>query len=217
MSQTKNFGFPLWGDDPPEGATGKDLRDALIGEGADSLANMVDGQLKKVADTQADWDMYDEGDPAFIKNRPCYCYTESGSVTPDDVDGYMFMKRLPIEMPDVFTAEELDGGIISYGVRKVCSEEDEVQSGQPGLLRLPEGSCKIIDASDNELDFPLRGYSIASRTVAGKITSYGRVYILNKKTSERIEIQYYPPQSSARYTCTVSSADTGIYFIVSYN
>ncbi len=51
MPQTANFGFPLWGDTPPEGATGKDLRDAILGEGRDSLASMVDMELENVKRT----------------------------------------------------------------------------------------------------------------------------------------------------------------------
>lgn len=48
MPQTANFGFPLWADTPPEGATGKDLRDAIIGEGADSLAQRLDSILQEI-------------------------------------------------------------------------------------------------------------------------------------------------------------------------
>lgn len=54
MSQTTNYGFTLWGDAPPTGATGKDLRDAVLGEDPDSLANMVDAKLKELADTKED-------------------------------------------------------------------------------------------------------------------------------------------------------------------
>ena len=54
MAQTTNYGFPLWGDTPPSGAVGKDLRDAVIGEGQDSLASMVDTKLKELADTKED-------------------------------------------------------------------------------------------------------------------------------------------------------------------
>ena len=50
MPQTTNYGFPLWADTPPEGATGKDLRDAILGPGADSLASKVDTALKGIAD-----------------------------------------------------------------------------------------------------------------------------------------------------------------------
>ena len=48
MPQTTNFGFPLWADTPPEGATGKDLRDAVLGEGTGSLSNMADKAIAKV-------------------------------------------------------------------------------------------------------------------------------------------------------------------------
>lgn len=48
MPQTKNFGFPLMADTPPEGATGKDLRNMTVGEGDGSLASMVDDELQKV-------------------------------------------------------------------------------------------------------------------------------------------------------------------------
>lgn len=48
MPQTKNFGFPLIADTPPEGATGKDLRNMTVGEGDGSLASMVDDELQKV-------------------------------------------------------------------------------------------------------------------------------------------------------------------------
>lgn len=54
MSQTTNYGFTLWEDAPPTGATGKDLRDAVLGEDPDSLANMVDAKLKELADTKED-------------------------------------------------------------------------------------------------------------------------------------------------------------------
>ena len=54
MAQTANYSFPLWGDTPPTGATGKTLRDALLGEGPDSLSNMVDAKLKELADTKED-------------------------------------------------------------------------------------------------------------------------------------------------------------------
>lgn len=48
MPQTTNFGFPLWADTPPEGATGKDLRDAVLGESTGSLSNMADKAIAKV-------------------------------------------------------------------------------------------------------------------------------------------------------------------------
>lgn len=48
MPQTTNFGFPLWADTPPEGATGKTLRDAVLGEGTGSLANMADKAIAKI-------------------------------------------------------------------------------------------------------------------------------------------------------------------------
>lgn len=48
MPQTNNFGLPLWGDHPPEGATGKTLRDAIIGESPSSLANMVDSAMNEI-------------------------------------------------------------------------------------------------------------------------------------------------------------------------
>lgn len=56
MPQTSNFGLPLWGDTPPEGATGKTLRDAIIGQGAESLAQRVDAlaQLRANMSTSAE-------------------------------------------------------------------------------------------------------------------------------------------------------------------
>lgn len=48
MPQTANFGFPLVADTPPEGMTGKDLRDKILGENSDSLARMVDSALQTV-------------------------------------------------------------------------------------------------------------------------------------------------------------------------
>lgn len=50
MPQTKNFGFPLWADTPPEGATGKTLRDAILGVQSDSLAQMLDSVLRNISD-----------------------------------------------------------------------------------------------------------------------------------------------------------------------
>ncbi len=48
MPQTKYFGFPVWGDDPPEGAIGKDLRDAILGEGSGSLVQILDSTLQEM-------------------------------------------------------------------------------------------------------------------------------------------------------------------------
>lgn len=48
MPQTTNFGFPLMADTPPEGTTGKDLRDMIVGASEDSLASMVDAELQSV-------------------------------------------------------------------------------------------------------------------------------------------------------------------------
>lgn len=50
MSQTTNYGFPLLADIPPEGMTGKDLRDLILGESETSLAQMMDAALKALTD-----------------------------------------------------------------------------------------------------------------------------------------------------------------------
>lgn len=49
MPNTPNFGFPLWADSPPQGATGKTLRDTIIGTSTGSLANMIDAKLQELA------------------------------------------------------------------------------------------------------------------------------------------------------------------------
>lgn len=94
MSQTTNFGFPLWGDIPPEGATGKDLRDAILGEGEDSFASMVDRELGDInnlirtyyytrsqvdeklmrinLNSQSDMSVNDDAHESYVKNRTHY-------------------------------------------------------------------------------------------------------------------------------------------------
>lgn len=54
MPQTTNYGFPLLADTPPEGMTGKDLRDLILGESETSLAQMLDAALKALADEKED-------------------------------------------------------------------------------------------------------------------------------------------------------------------
>ena len=87
MPQTTNYGFPLLAATPPEGMTGKDLRDLILGEGEDSLAQKLDAALKNVEDTipsaqvQADWSQTDNTQLDYIKNKPCYYLGNRGSVT----------------------------------------------------------------------------------------------------------------------------------------
>ena len=70
MSQTSNYGFPLLADTPPEGMTGKDLRDMILGEGETSLAQMMDKALKNLSDTAQTKDNlmaeYDGVDGAWV-------------------------------------------------------------------------------------------------------------------------------------------------------
>lgn len=76
MPQTTNYGFPLLADTPPEGMTGKDLRDMILGEDETSLAQMMDAELKKIeeqipaAQVQADWAQTDVSKPDYIRNKP---------------------------------------------------------------------------------------------------------------------------------------------------
>lgn len=76
MPQTANYGFPLLADTPPEGMTGKDLRDLILGESDTSLAQIVDAALKNVEDAipnaqvQANWSQTDDTQPDYIKNKP---------------------------------------------------------------------------------------------------------------------------------------------------
>ena len=75
MPQTTNYGFPLLADTPPEGMTGKDLRKMILGEGEESLAQMLDAALKALADAKEDasnkvvsgqsW-MIDDGDRMYL-------------------------------------------------------------------------------------------------------------------------------------------------------
>lgn len=46
MAQSTNMGLPLWGEIPPEGATGKTLRDAILGMGTDSMAQLLDAKAQ---------------------------------------------------------------------------------------------------------------------------------------------------------------------------
>lgn len=48
MPHTANLGLPLWGESPPDGATGLDLRNAIIGEDEDSLAQKIDAQVERL-------------------------------------------------------------------------------------------------------------------------------------------------------------------------
>lgn len=48
MPQTTNLGLPLWGESPPDGATGLDLRNAIIGENEDSMAQKLDAQVERL-------------------------------------------------------------------------------------------------------------------------------------------------------------------------
>lgn len=48
MPQTTNLGLPLWGESPPDGATGRSLRDAIIGENEDSMAQKLDAQVERL-------------------------------------------------------------------------------------------------------------------------------------------------------------------------
>ena len=48
MSQTTNLGLPLWGETPPGNPTGKDLRNAIIGENEDSMAQILDAKVERL-------------------------------------------------------------------------------------------------------------------------------------------------------------------------
>lgn len=50
MSQTKNLGLPLWGQTPPKGATGLDLRNAILGENINSLVQILDRKIGVIED-----------------------------------------------------------------------------------------------------------------------------------------------------------------------
>lgn len=54
MPQTTNLGLPLWGESPPEGATGLDLRNAIIGENDNSLAQKIDAQVERLENKAAE-------------------------------------------------------------------------------------------------------------------------------------------------------------------
>lgn len=54
MPQTTNLGLPLWGESPPEGATGLDLRNAIIGEDENSLAQKIDAQVERLENKAAE-------------------------------------------------------------------------------------------------------------------------------------------------------------------
>ena len=49
MPRTKFLGLPLWGETPPVGATGLHLRNAILGENEDSMAQLLDAQVERLA------------------------------------------------------------------------------------------------------------------------------------------------------------------------
>ena len=47
MSATEHYGFPIMDDTPPEGTTGKDLRDMIVGASESSFAQKADKAIKE--------------------------------------------------------------------------------------------------------------------------------------------------------------------------
>lgn len=88
MPQTTHYGFPLWADTPPNGATGKDLRDAILGEGEGSLANRMDSELSRIEGLQSDWNVTDESDPAYIRNKPFGTIPDNLETTDNKLTSY---------------------------------------------------------------------------------------------------------------------------------
>ena len=234
MPQTTNYGFPLLAATPPEGMTGKDLRDLILGEGEDSLAQKLDAALKNVEDTipsaqvQADWSQTDNTQLDYIKNKPCYYLGNRGSVTfGSGLETYV--KKTETANPNVYTADELANDRLTFHhssnpqkVYGVYEAEDDIPTGSYGLLRIPNEKIVVSKARlVNGIYLPagiiadaiFGGYYLYFKSSDGTIKEKEKIILINKPFTDPINIKYIINDSGGGAETTITTEETGIIIL----
>lgn len=167
MPQTNNFGLPLWGDTPPEGATGKTLRDAILGIGTDSMAQLLDAkaQIRANMATAANNDSLPADDSKYPSCKLVKQALEAGQIgVPLAYGDEIRMGTGSGDLCDQWETEA-PAGVCTYrlvkcsdavlrckNVKVTCKHDDSwwVESWSSPLKGLQSGTYELVQSEDGD-------------------------------------------------------------------
>lgn len=151
----------------------------------------------------SDWNEPDETLSTFIKNKPCYCYSEQGSmpVSPNTVtSGKLGIKA--IQNLNIYTSSDLANSdfVFSSGnvIANIYEDDNSIPNGGYGLIPESETIVKILSEDRSvELDYPHCAFQYKSKSSNGDISIGGIIVIGIRYTPDDFYIQLSSASSSA--------------------